>query len=281
MILKIIAQNLANGALATGDGDPEDRWPDLLARIAPHRPDLLLLCEASDWHRYGHKQLARAMRDLDMDACPLPPSSTGIRPAVMYRGATIGRWVRYNDDWSQTTVHGFGVAAFDIGLRKPLSVVAAHFDPHSPDKALQEAKVVATRGYKYGPLALVGGDINYPPTRGPAPAYGRMRPYNRAARTLVGPDGTLQPDTRVAGMLERCGYQDAALEMFDRSGDETLLRPTGATDRIDQIWVTTPLAPAVIGYTVLDTPEGASDHHGVMVELDTDLIDASDLWDYR
>jgi hypothetical protein len=74
--ISIWVQNFQQGALHNGDGDPQDRWPLFVERIRASgvAPDLVLGCEAVGWSAFGHRQLARAMRDLDMDACP--PSST-------------------------------------------------------------------------------------------------------------------------------------------------------------------------------------------------------------
>jgi hypothetical protein len=61
----------------------------------------VLLQEAVDWDKYGHKQLGRAMDDLDMDAMPIPPSSSGYPPTLHYRRETIGRWRFWNTDFAQ------------------------------------------------------------------------------------------------------------------------------------------------------------------------------------
>ena len=131
------------------------------------------------------------------------------------------------------------------------------------------------------PSDSIGGDVNYPPIAGPEPDYAEMRPYNLAARTQPGPDGIPVPDRRVAALLARCGYVDAAWALYQRTGQEDLLGRTGSDDRIDQIWVSAPLAPALSGYGLLDIPAGASDHHGVKVTLDLALADTSNLWAYR
>ncbi|MEV6586844.1 hypothetical protein [Streptomyces acidicola] len=76
-----------------------------------------------------------------------------------------------------------------------------------------EANYAATRGYRYGPYAVLGGDINYPPaaSRHPLPDYAQMRPYNVGSRTLL-PHGDmaaphdLKPDRRVTGKLVHNGY---------------------------------------------------------------------------
>ncbi|MGW0771530.1 hypothetical protein [Streptomyces sp. NPDC002676] len=71
MELTIVVQNLSHGGLRTGSGDPQDRWPSLAERIlSMGQPDLLLLQEAADWERFGHRQLSRAMHDLGMDVLP-------------------------------------------------------------------------------------------------------------------------------------------------------------------------------------------------------------------
>ncbi|MFI9041751.1 hypothetical protein [Streptomyces sp. NPDC053726] len=85
MQLTIAVQNLGHGGLKDGDGNPEDRWPLLAERInaAADRVDVVMVSEAVDWHSYGHKQLARAIRDLDMDAVALAQTLTSAprRPA--------------------------------------------------------------------------------------------------------------------------------------------------------------------------------------------------------
>jgi hypothetical protein len=58
-------------------------------------PDLVLLQETVDWDKYGHKQL-----DLDMDAMPIPLSSSGCPPTLLYRRGTIGRWKFWNTDFA-------------------------------------------------------------------------------------------------------------------------------------------------------------------------------------
>ncbi len=281
----MVVQNLARGGLRDGEGSPQDRWPQLAARIAAAQPDVVLLNEVCDWTGDGHRQLARAMADLDLDAAPLPPSKTGFASAVLYRTATMGRWCRASFDLAQETTHGFVVVAFTLaGLPAPLTVAAGHLDPYSGDKAIYEAKLLATRAYRYGPYAVIGGDMNYPPEDGPAPDYTQMRPYNLAARTLLDDptqSGELRPDRRSAWMLKKAGYLDTAWHLYQASGDETLLRRTASDDRIDRIHVSGPLGPAINNYRLLDEPAGASDHHGVAIDIDTDAIDRQHLWTYR
>ncbi|MFI1182470.1 hypothetical protein ACH4UT_23350 [Streptomyces sp. NPDC020799] len=287
MRLSIVVQNTAQGALRDAWGNPEDRWPLIVQRIESigEPPDLVLLQEAADWGRYGHRQLGRAMDDLNMDAMPIPPSHSGLPPVLLYRRETVGRWRNWNTDYAQETMHGFGAAIFDVGLPKPLAVISAHLNPFSPDKARAEAKLLATRAYRYGPYGIIGGDINYPPAAAehPAPDYETMRPYNRSARTRLPSEsgGTVVPDRRVAEMLAYSGFVDAAWHLYKKTGDKELLRRTGSDDRIDQLWVTAPLAEAITEYRLLDDPADASDHAGVMVRLDLSTADTDNPWDYR
>jgi hypothetical protein len=289
MDITVVVQNVGTGALHDGDGVPQDRWPALAQRInaAAERVDAVLLCEVSGWHLYGHRQLARAMRDLDLDALPLAPTRSGLGTAVFYRPQTLGRWARWNTDFAGETLHGFGVAGFEIpGLSAPLCLVPMHLTPFDADAAVSEANLIATRGFKYGPYALLGGDVNYPPADpgNPEPDFVQMRPYNLASRTLLDQqqaDGRPVPDRRVARTLRHNGYVDAAWHLYQRTGDAQLLRRTATDDRIDQIWVSAPLASAIHGYRVLDAPPGASDHDGLVLHLETDLIDTREPWTYR
>ncbi|MET9779221.1 endonuclease/exonuclease/phosphatase family protein [Streptomyces sp. NPDC006367] len=290
MQLTVVVQNVGTGGIRNGDGDPEDRWPALAERIngAADRVDVVLLQEVSEWDKYGHKQLSRAMSDLGLDALPLAPSRSGLGTAILYRPEVLGRWVRWNTDFASETLHGFGIATFDLGLPAPLAFASVHLTPFDADAALSEANLIATRGYKYGPFSVLGGDYNYPPasSQHPAPDFSAMRPYNIASRTLL-PDGDLvpaqglEPDRRVTRKMVHNGYVDVAWHLYQQTGDEDLLRPTGTDDRIDQAWVSGALAPAVSDYRVLDSPRGAVDHHGLVFRLETTAISTDNVWTYR
>jgi exonuclease III len=180
-------------------------------------------------------------------------------------------------------MHGFGVAAFDIGLPNLLSIVTTHLNPFASDLALGEVGLITTRAYRYGPFAIIGGDINYPPSRGPEPNYTAQKPYNTAARTVLNDPSNnepLQPDRRISWKLEQAGFVDVAYHMYQKTKDEKFLERTANEDRIDQFWVSKPLADRLINYWVVGNPEGASDHKGIVFQLDTDKVNASDNWNY-
>jgi endonuclease/exonuclease/phosphatase family metal-dependent hydrolase len=242
------------------------------------------LQECESFERDGMKLLCQAERDLDMEGL-LPPSLSGRGPGLLYRRETMGRRIAWKvDDNERECHHGFGVAAFDVGLPSPLAVASVHLTPWGADKALIEAQYIASRVYRYGPFAMTGGDINYPPAEPwPAPEFANQRPYNRGARTiLTEPEADEKPipDRRVAWKLRQNGLWDAARIVFDRTQDQAVLGRTGTDDRIDQLWVSSPLAPAVQSYQLLDTPAGASDHHGLLVTLDLDLAITDRPWSY-
>ncbi|NEB06821.1 hypothetical protein G3I78_48585, partial [Streptomyces sp. SID13726] len=143
-----------------------------------------------------------------------------------------------------------------------------HVTPYSADKAICEANFAATRVQRKGPFFILGGDINYPPQAGPDPEFDRMKPYNRGARLILGdPENPGLPvaDRRVSWTLAANGLVDAAWHLYGKTADQDLLQRTGSDDRIDQIWVSPALAPAITDYGVVS---GGSDHKGVWIRLD-------------
>lgn len=284
MILTIVAQNLKFGGFMDDEERHEDRWPLLLERflsIEP-KPDFLLLNEARDWDKNGHYALSRAMHDLDMDALPLAPSQSGQPVALLYRKETVGRWKNWNTAYAHQLTQSFGVATFDVGLPKPLSIVPTHLTPFSKEKAMTEASLVASRGYRYSPYVVIGGDINFSPAHGIEPNYDRMKPYNVASRVNIDPHNPdkREPAREVAQMFEKAGYIDAAYAMYGQTNDKHLLQHTCKMDRIDQFWVSEGLAPGIQSYRVNNTAPEASDHKAIIMQLDTSLIDSSEPWLY-
>ncbi|WP_370153356.1 hypothetical protein [Streptacidiphilus sp. EB129] len=244
----------------------------------------MLLQECESFERDGHKLLCQVERDLDMDGI-LAPSLSGRGPGVLYRRETMGRRVAWKtDDNIRETHHGFGVISFDVGLPTPLSVASVHVTPWGADKAVQEADYMASRIYRLGPYCLLGGDINYAPQDGPDPDFAAMRPYNVGSRTRLhdpAVDRPLEADRRVAWKLAQNGLRDVARELHQQSKDDSLLAATGTDDRIDQLWVSRPLVPGLVSYQLLDTPAGASDHHGLVAVIRTEDIVTADPWEYR
>jgi hypothetical protein len=284
MRLTFIAQNLKFGGFWGDDGEHQDRWPELLKRfksvLTP--PDFLLLTEARDWEKQGHGPLAQAMHDLDMDALPLAPSKSGQHAALLYRRETVGRWKHWNTAYTQEVTQSFGVAAFDVGLPALISVLPVHLTPFGKDKALEEAALISSRAYRHGPLAIIGGDINYSPAHGPEPNFEKMRPYHYSSRTIISndPNEPLKTDRRVGLTFQRAGFIDVAWHMYKKTGNDKYLSNTGPEDRVDQFWVTKPLANGIVDYWLINNPESATDHAGIGFILDTDLVGDIADWQY-
>jgi endonuclease/exonuclease/phosphatase family metal-dependent hydrolase len=283
--IKIVVQNLAHGGLRDGSGTPQDRWPRLLKRFAAAGDDVdaFLFCEVVDWGKYGERQLHRAMADLGVQALPLAPTSSGYGTAVLYRPDRLGQPVSWNTDFAHKVTHGFGVAAFEVGLPKPLSLVPTHLTPFGARAALMEADMIIGRAYRNGPYCVVGGDINYAPANGPEPLFEKMLPFNRSARCRLPQPGDTGPvANRDVGLtLELAKLVDVAWRLFEQTGDEALMTRTASDDRVDQVWVSSALAQAIRSYRVLDDPADASDHKGLVVELDLALAATEDVWEYR
>jgi endonuclease/exonuclease/phosphatase family metal-dependent hydrolase len=290
MILTFMSQNLLFGGLRDGDGNQKDRWPELLKRIdsVERKADFLLLQETWGWEDYSHKALVRARNDLDMESMPLPYSPDNNGTGLLYRQQTVGRWQNWSTEHGELLQHGFGVAGFDVELSSLLSVMSVHLDAFGSDRALQEIEVVANRAYKNGPFAVMGGDFNYTASRGPNPNYdyAGIPPYNVQGRTMLS-DPTknepLLPDRRIGWKLERADMVDVAYYMFDKTKDKKYLENTAndPPDRIDQFWVSRPLASGIINYWVISQPENASDHKGIAFQLDTALINKPENWHYH
>lgn len=280
-----MAQNLSRGGLHNAQGEHKDRWPQLAERIKAVKPDLLLLSELNNWKDYGYKQYVRAANDLDLDIAPAAPSETGYATGLMYRREKVGRWQFHNDSLSYATTHGFAVTGFDVGLPVLLNVAPVHLCFYSAQKAAQEAQLVISKVYKNTPFAIVGGDCNCSPATGKDPDYSHSKPYNLSARTIVDsadevPISDLKADRQMARTFVRGGFVDAADYLYQATKKETLLQPTTHNDeRIDQFWVSRAIAPALEHYEMTDKNPEATDHHGIVVKIDTNKIDVDNIWE--
>lgn len=270
-LLTVAAQNLGRGGHRGAFGAQTDRWPLLVERLVAARADIVLLAEANDWDTTG--RLDRACADLGMESPGLAPSNSGYATCVLYRPDRLAL-VEWNTACARETLHGFGLARFDLagyGLPgRTLTAVPVHLSPYGFHHAAGEADIVSSRGWRGGDLAVIGGDVNYSPPdpANPDPDFAAMKPWNIGARTLEGPGGELVADRRIGRIFVRKGWIDAAWDHHNRTGDAAALRPTGGHERVDQFYLTPVAAAAIDHYAVLDTPVGASDHDGILLRLD-------------
>jgi endonuclease/exonuclease/phosphatase family metal-dependent hydrolase len=275
-MLKIVSQNLQKGA--------GKRWPELAERIAACQPDVVMLCECNGWNERYQSQLLDSARDLGLRPAPLTPSGSGFHTAVLFgdRLALDGIFAGQ----ARMTYHGFAVVGLVVsGVPMPIAFVSTHLTPYSAEAAIIEAGIIASNAYRFGPYAVIAGDINYPAWHpdNPKPAFETMRPYNIGSRTLLpanpgdDPWRARIPDRRVAAKITHKGFVDVAWDLYERSArkDESLLARTAHDDRIDQAYVSAALRAAIAEYRVLADPAEASDHHGIYFALDVALVDSS------
>lgn len=258
--LTVLAQNIKKNNL--------DSWPVIAARIRAAAPDLVCLSELPD----SDEEFAAIAESLGMHSPGLAPSPSGVHTAVLYNRATVGAHTGWETRHARKTQHGFGVATFDIGLPYPLAVTSVHLDPYAVEWARAEASLIGCRARRHGPLAIIAGDINYSPAYDKRdPDFDKMGDWNLNQRTiLTDPELGLPPvaDRTVAWKLQRSGFLDVAEVLHRATGDDEVLRYTGRHERVDQIWVGRPFLTCIDSYRVIEHPDGATDHLGVLGVLD-------------
>jgi hypothetical protein len=280
--LTIAVQNISHGGLRINDDASRNRWKDLLARLGPVEADMVILNEAATFELNGWKKAHHFASELGLDVAGVTPSKSDVPTAVLYRKDRLGEPLAWDTKHQYLVNHGFGVASWDLDcLPAPLQLGAIHVTPFSPIQAVIEVQTLVCRAYRQGPYAIVGGDFNFPPVYGKKPDIANMLPFNKMNRLINPRDPDPQPNTSVAQALYDGGFHDVAAELHMRTGDDDLLAYTGKTDRIDWIAVSQPLRDAIVSYTLLGQPEGASDHEGVSCVIDLSKVDLVDPWSYR
>lgn len=191
--------------------------------------------------------------------------------------------------------HGFTTARFNIGAADPITVASYHGDPFRGnwryDEAFRIKSVFRTTGGAKPGVAL--GDFNAlsaAKISGPeGERYYDEEPYldqdhdDLEYQLLNGTIGKEQlADRRQSEMLLRRGFMvDAAAHLGvpwqatvghweDGRGDPDPWGPR----RIDQVYATRPVVPALVSYTTHKSPaaEEASDHLPVVCEIDPSKI---------
>lgn len=273
-LITAIAQNMSHSGLYTASGaaDP-DRWDGLMATIAQHRPDILFLQEIGRWGDHNRQPITRAEDALGMHMAGYVLTDAGGGTGVMINPDTV-QLQQWEDRYRRLVHHGLGVAVLRIpGLYTPLAVSSVHLNPYSAAAAAQEAQVLIARAYRYGGVGILGGDVNHFPADDHAvPDPATIPPCNRSSRWLMDDDGHLRPNRIVARTLMTGDLTDVAALIAHRTGDTTVLAATGRGKcRVDQIWVTPPLVPAIVDYE--HHAHTFSDHHLILTRFDPALID--------
>ncbi|MFW6724987.1 endonuclease/exonuclease/phosphatase family protein [Streptomyces sp. MAR4 CNY-716] len=175
----------------------------------------------------------------------------------------------------------------------PMVLVSYHLNYASATNRLAEVEWLSTWADKKQPgpggqdmvlPVLKGGDGNSFPVAGtpgdPAlPELESIRDLpHRLHRSYVGPDGTRRMDDRPDEALRTAGLIDVARYRAQMGETAAVARtvnasPTHGPDaRIDRIYATPQLLPAVTGVDVIEVPLDISDHHIVRVQLDADVL---------
>jgi hypothetical protein len=280
--LTIAVQNISHGGLRINDDASRNRWNDLIARLAPVEADIVILNEAAAFELDGNKKARQFGAELGLAVAGVTPSKSDVPTAILYRAERLGPLRAWDTKHQHLFNHGYGVARWDLDcLPAPLQIGGIHITPFSPVQAVIEVQTLVCRAYRSGPYAIVGGDFNFPPLYGLPPDVDKMLPFNKMNRLINPRDPDPQPNKSVAQALYDGGFHDVAAELHMRTGDDRLLAYTGKTDRIDWIAVSQPLCDALVSYTLLDQPDGASDHEGVSCVIDLTKVDTSNPWSYR
>ncbi|WP_433855250.1 endonuclease/exonuclease/phosphatase family protein [Streptomyces kronopolitis] len=132
---------------------------------------------------------------------------------------------------------------------------------------------------------LMGGDHNSYPVPGapgdlPLPVLEEIRDRrHRVHRSCIGPDGTRRMCTCPDETLRTAGLEDVARHIAARTGNTRALARTvtgcashGPDARVDRIYASDVLLPAVADVEVIEVPLDMSDHHIVRAVLDGDEL---------
>ncbi|MFC5253454.1 endonuclease/exonuclease/phosphatase family protein [Streptomyces nigrescens] len=273
-----MSQNAQYGANTDG------RWEGLLDVIRGVGPQLLLLQEV-DWLADPDNAEA-AKQALGMDLAVAP--SRNLNTAVAWKPEALellGTETKYSVSEMH---HGYCAPRFKpLGLSQdlpePLVAISTHLTPYSADVAAQEAQLLCARAYRYGGIALIGGDINHMALGDEEPDWALVQPYNRTSRCLRRKKPT-DPwrGNRVVGKTFMDGeFTDVAAHVAALRNDASPLAPTGKAGllRVDQAHVTPTLVPAIKNYWIVD-PGPHADHYGFAFTLDLERANTSLTRDY-
>ncbi|MGG7574124.1 endonuclease/exonuclease/phosphatase family protein [Streptomyces sirii] len=271
-----------------------------IARFQAHEtlrslnPHLVLRQEMWGSDADGHRTMFELESILGMRGWLGPKSSTAIfvDPTVF---EPVRTWPDTGPMWVQPPT-ALTVRFKPAGVESmPLAVVSYHLNYGSPGNREVESEWLTTwadkkwttlEGQTFTTPALLGGDSNSFPTPGtpndpPLPTLSKIedRPH-RLHRSYIGPDGRRQMDTRPDEILRTAGLKDVARYWATAPGGNTaaIARTVngcvthGPDARVDRIYATTDLLPAVRGVDVIEVPLTKSDHHILRLDLDGDVL---------
>ncbi|MFI1013041.1 endonuclease/exonuclease/phosphatase family protein [Streptomyces sp. NPDC020965] len=263
-------------------------------RLARHSPHLVLRQEMWGADEDGSAVLYELEHVLGMRGWLGPQSCTAIfADQRVFR--TVREWPRTGPMWvlppTALTMHYLPAGKDAL----PLAVASFHLNYASGTNRLAETEWLTTwadkqwtaqNGETVRVPALIGGDTNGYPEPGvkgdPAlPVLENIQDEpHRAHRSYLGPDGTRHMDTRPDNVLHTAGLRDVARYWATHhDGTPAAVAPTvdayethGPDARVDRVYATPELLPAVTDVDVCEVPLEVSDHHIVRLTLDGDHL---------
>jgi endonuclease/exonuclease/phosphatase family metal-dependent hydrolase len=288
--LRVVCWNVEHGGFAGhlgGDSGRRRRAHEILRGYAPH---IVLRQEMTHGHADGARLLHQEAAALGLTGLIAPATPESPNPtAVMYDPAVFALAAEYQ----HVTAGWYPICNPVVVLRgdqlatRPLSLASVHLCAHSPTIRATEARRLAVALGTHGRTAILGGDFNSYPHRTayetvPLPDWTTIPdPVHYQVRTVTTSTGTRTSDTQPDEIL--CGTTPNGRRVFtDLAHTAAALGQPGAlaatanlhrTDqgvrsRIDRMYATPDLAPALRSLRVDDTVTDASDHALLIAEFD-------------
>jgi len=277
--LKIASANFGSGGIDRATGSTE-RWEKTISALRAWQPHIVLCQEISALTPGGLRAhlwaTANALDMIPLLGPPTPLSLTGNHPAILI-STSAGLAILDAGPAAYPTGSGPQPAWCEAlvqvpGWRHPLHAYSVHLPPRSSTEQRSQADRLASRIAELGELAIAGGDWN---------SYGRADPVSAIALAAQPPhlrpprmrytahDQTVTPNYDVHDVLASVGMEDAAafLQPGQREPADLTATGTGNGGRIDRLYLTFELTEAAARYIQQDT--GGSDHHALMLTLDT------------
>jgi endonuclease/exonuclease/phosphatase family metal-dependent hydrolase len=221
---------------------------------------------------------ARLEMDYVFGPCVRWPAQNDL-PADAYGNALLSRWpIQAGASHLLTPVagheqRGLLEARIDLPGHSPFTVYVTHLD-HKVE-AVRLTQLTALRAWTVRDRNrphVVMGDFNAVspwdfPEKGAA--WQRLATHAKSAHMLNAAGG----GPRVVAQMEKAGYVDA-YRQFGTPGAQSYWPATDPPVRIDYIFVSAPLAPALRGSEIWHEAPGAeaSDHRPVYADFDLDVL---------
>lgn len=251
--------------LTGGRSDGRNRLQAIAALIRDTRPDVVGLCECTDFDREGAEDLHFLCTTLGMRAF-LNRAPSGHHVGLLYRDDGS---VRDVSGAATGMYNGYVRATVDMGMLGLVTLVVSHLHPFSPHQRLGEMQTLLAKSRKTRDAVIMGDMNNVAPDE--ATEAVNSAPDHLSTR-LKDDRGML--DTRPIAMLRHHGFTDLGaragrLPTYPTALDEKDVR-YGIRLRLDYIFATPALSDVCRDFAVIDgdTAQYASDHLPVIADFE-------------